>query len=372
MGYLLASEPALAVTLSRTPVATRCPSGCERPLGGGGIDLRREHRSDAPPSRRVGGGDGRCGWPIAHVCTRSTATWSWCRSFSTVIGFPSGTGATYTDGTWRAHACLTSSVVRGLLSKMPGEQHESPDHRWSGLHRKHRGVEVRRRRDRCRDPRQPADRPCRIRPSDSRSTAATLRTRNYSTKIFTDHPDIGATVHCAALIVVGDSVSSPARYYENNVSKSLALVSSVLRNGCGRFVFSSSAAVYAPGKGGCVDESSPDRTAESLRAQQSSVRNHARRHRGSNRFVGDISPILQSGRSRSGTAKRNTIGTPDARTRKALRIIFDRNTFQSDRERIGRRATGPECVITFMSGTLQMLMFEHCNGSTESPPIHRE
>ena len=46
-------------------------------------------------------------------------------------------------------------------------------------------------------------------------------------KIFTDHPDIGATVHCAALIVVGDSVSSPARYYENNVSKSLALVSSV-------------------------------------------------------------------------------------------------------------------------------------------------
>ena len=76
-------------------------------------------------------------------------------------------------------------------------------------------------------------------------------------KIFTDHPDIGATVHCAALIVVGDSVSSPARYYENNVSKSLALVSSVLRNGCGRFVFSSSAAVYAPGKGGCVDESSP-------------------------------------------------------------------------------------------------------------------
>ena len=151
-------------------------------------------------------------------------------------------------------------------------------------------------------------------------------------KIFTDHPDIGATVHCAALIVVGDSVSSPARYYENNVSKSLALVSSVLRNGCGRFVFSSSAAVYAPGQGRVCRRILADRTAESLRAQQSSVRNHARRHRGSNRFVGDISPILQSGRSRSGTAKRNTIGTPDARTRKALRIIFDRNTFQSDRD----------------------------------------
>ena len=63
-----------------------------------------------------------------------------------------------------------------------GEQHESPDHRWSGLHRKHRGVEVRRRRDRCRDPRQPADRPVPNSPIDSRSTAATLRTRNYSTR----------------------------------------------------------------------------------------------------------------------------------------------------------------------------------------------
>src|SRR3546814_9205817 len=36
------------------------------------------------------------------------------------------------------------------------------------------------------------------------------------------------------------------------------------------------------------------------------------------------------------------------------------------RERIGRRATDPECVITFMSGTLQTLMFEHWKGSTGS------
>lgn len=74
--------------------------------------------------------------------------------------------------------------------------------------------------------------------------------------IFVDHPDIEAIVHCAALIVVEDSVINPAQYYENNVSKSLALVSSALRNGCDRFLFSSSAAVYAPGEGGCVDECS--------------------------------------------------------------------------------------------------------------------
>ena len=163
VGYLLASEPALAVTLSRRQL----PRDVRRAVNvhWAAVESIFGVSTGASTTSARCGGDGRCGWPIAHVCTRSTATWSWCRSFSTVIGFPSGTGATYTDGTWRAHACLTSSVVRGLLSKMPGEQHESPDHRWSGLHRKHRGVEVRRRRDRCRDPRQPADRPCRIRPS---------------------------------------------------------------------------------------------------------------------------------------------------------------------------------------------------------------
>lgn len=76
-------------------------------------------------------------------------------------------------------------------------------------------------------------------------------------RIFADHPDIEATVHCAALIVVEESVTNPCRYYDNNVSKSLTLVSSVLRNGCQRFLFSSSAAVYAPGDGGRVDEHSP-------------------------------------------------------------------------------------------------------------------
>ena len=151
-------------------------------------------------------------------------------------------------------------------------------------------------------------------------------------KIFTDHPDIGATVHCAALIVVGDSVSSPARVlreqrlqitgagFECPSERVWALRIQFLCRG------------VRAGQGRVCRRILADRTAESLRAQQSSVRNHARRHRGSNRFVGDISPILQSGRSRSGTAKRNTIGTPDARTRKALRIIFDRNTFQSDRD----------------------------------------
>jgi UDP-glucose 4-epimerase len=76
-------------------------------------------------------------------------------------------------------------------------------------------------------------------------------------KIFAEHPDIGATVHCAALIVVPDSVSDPLGYYRANVSKSLDLVSHLLRNGCHRLVFSSSAAIYSPGADLSVDEDSP-------------------------------------------------------------------------------------------------------------------
>ena len=76
-------------------------------------------------------------------------------------------------------------------------------------------------------------------------------------KVFGEHPDIDAVVHCAALIVVPDSVSDPIRYYQWNVAKSLELLQHLLRNGCHRLLFSSSAAIYQAGEGGSVDEDSP-------------------------------------------------------------------------------------------------------------------
>lgn len=76
-------------------------------------------------------------------------------------------------------------------------------------------------------------------------------------KVFADHPDIEAVVHCAALIVVPDSVSDPVRYYEWNVAKSLEMLRHLLRNGCHRLLFSSSAAIYQASEGGSVDEDSP-------------------------------------------------------------------------------------------------------------------
>ncbi len=75
-------------------------------------------------------------------------------------------------------------------------------------------------------------------------------------KIFSDHPDIDAVVHAAALIVVPESVALPLRYYRENVAKSVDFIEHVLRHGCTRYLFSSSAAIYAPGADLSVDEAS--------------------------------------------------------------------------------------------------------------------
>ncbi len=76
-------------------------------------------------------------------------------------------------------------------------------------------------------------------------------------KIFAEHPEIEAVVHAAALIVVPESVAQPLRYYRENVTKSIDFIEHLLRNGASRFVFSSSAAIYAPGPDLAVDETSP-------------------------------------------------------------------------------------------------------------------
>ncbi len=73
-------------------------------------------------------------------------------------------------------------------------------------------------------------------------------------RIFAEHPDIHAVIHCAALIVVPDSVTDPVGYYRANVVKSLDFVTHLLRNGCHRLIFSSSAAIYRAGQDLTVDE----------------------------------------------------------------------------------------------------------------------
>lgn len=55
---------------------------------------------------------------------------------------------------------------------------------------------------------------------------------------------IEAVVHFAAVAAVGESVTNPAKYYTNNLLYSLHLLDRCRRNGIGKFVFSSTAAVY--------------------------------------------------------------------------------------------------------------------------------
>lgn len=76
-------------------------------------------------------------------------------------------------------------------------------------------------------------------------------------KIFSEHPDISCTIHCAALIVVPDSVSNPFDYYTENVSKSILLFQSLKDAGCKNIVFSSSATVYDAVVGNQVTEETP-------------------------------------------------------------------------------------------------------------------
>ena len=55
---------------------------------------------------------------------------------------------------------------------------------------------------------------------------------------------IDAVMHFAALTLVGESVSDPARYYSNNVLGTFSLLEAMRRVGVRRFVFSSTAATY--------------------------------------------------------------------------------------------------------------------------------
>lgn len=63
------------------------------------------------------------------------------------------------------------------------------------------------------------------------------------TDIFTRH-DIQAVMHFAAFCYVGESVTAPLKYYQNNVAATLGLLTSMLGHGIDKMIFSSSCATY--------------------------------------------------------------------------------------------------------------------------------
>ncbi|MEU4016328.1 UDP-glucose 4-epimerase GalE [Microbacterium sp. NPDC028030] len=78
--------------------------------------------------------------------------------------------------------------------------------------------------------------------------------RGVLDRLLADHPDIDAVIHCAARIVVPESVADPLGYYDANVGKTITLLQGLRDAGIPRIVFSSSAAVYAGESGEGVDE----------------------------------------------------------------------------------------------------------------------
>lgn len=80
--------------------------------------------------------------------------------------------------------------------------------------------------------------------------------RDLLAEILSRH-GIGTVMHFAGSTVVPESVADPLRYYSNNTLKSLALVASCVRHGIGRFVFSSTAAVYGIADRTTVTEETP-------------------------------------------------------------------------------------------------------------------
>lgn len=67
--------------------------------------------------------------------------------------------------------------------------------------------------------------------------------RDLIARITKEH-EIEACLHFAALAYVGESVTDPARYFQNNVEEGVALMGALLKAGVGRVVFSSTCATY--------------------------------------------------------------------------------------------------------------------------------
>ncbi len=75
-------------------------------------------------------------------------------------------------------------------------------------------------------------------------------------KLFKKHkPD--AVMHFSAYSLVGESMTDPYKYYNNNVSGTLSLLKVMIDNDCMKFIFSSSAAIFGNPEYIPIDENHP-------------------------------------------------------------------------------------------------------------------
>ena len=70
-----------------------------------------------------------------------------------------------------------------------------------------------------------------------------IRDREGLDRVFAQYR-FDACIHFAGLKAVGESVSKPVEYYDNNINGTLVLIQALRDNGCKNLIFSSSATVY--------------------------------------------------------------------------------------------------------------------------------
>ncbi|WP_329332492.1 UDP-glucose 4-epimerase GalE [Streptomyces sp. NBC_00663] len=75
-------------------------------------------------------------------------------------------------------------------------------------------------------------------------------------RVLAEH-EVTGVLHLAARKQVAESVAQPTRYYQENVGGLATLLEAVAEAGVGRFVFSSSAAVYGNPDAGLITEDTP-------------------------------------------------------------------------------------------------------------------
>ncbi|MEW5755402.1 MAG: UDP-glucose 4-epimerase GalE [Pseudomonadota bacterium] len=75
-------------------------------------------------------------------------------------------------------------------------------------------------------------------------------------QLFSKH-NFACVYHFASFIQVGESMREPQKYYHNNVTNTLNLLDAMVRHGCKRFIFSSTAAIFGEPDYTPIDEQHP-------------------------------------------------------------------------------------------------------------------
>jgi UDP-glucose 4-epimerase len=84
-----------------------------------------------------------------------------------------------------------------------------------------------------------------------------MRIESFMDSVFTSESPITAVLHFAADSLVGESVTHPLKYYDNNVGGAVTLLKTMAKHKTHKIIFSSTAAVYGESQYSPIDEKHP-------------------------------------------------------------------------------------------------------------------